>query len=65
MWWSRFNFNNLGLTLGINLKFYISVAKVLKLKVRKFWGLFPAFVVVEKVVLNRVKDIIYFAVKDF
>ena len=29
----------LGLALGTNLKFYTTVAKVLKLKVRKFWGL--------------------------
>ena len=29
-------FNNLGLALGITLKFYTSVAKGLKLKVRKF-----------------------------
>ena len=40
--WSRFKFNNLGLALGTKLKFYNSVAKGLKLKVRKFWGLsFP------------------------
>ena len=36
--WSWFRFNNLGLALGKNLKFYTSVAKGLKLKVRKFWG---------------------------
>ena len=41
--WSWFKFNNLGLTLGTNLKFYTSVAKGLKLKVRKFWGLIPMF----------------------
>ena len=34
--WSWFMFNNLGLALGITLKFYTSVAKGLKLKVRKF-----------------------------
>ena len=34
----------MGLTLGMNLKFYISVAKVLKLKVEKFLGLIPIFV---------------------
>ena len=63
-------FNNLGLALGTNLKFYASVAKGLKLKVRKFWGLIPAFVEVtgEKlvggafmppppIILNRVKTI--------
>ena len=36
-------FNNLELTLGTNLKFYTSVAKCLKLKVRMFWGLIPTF----------------------
>ena len=41
---SCFKFNNLGLTLGTNLKFYTSVAKGLKLKVRKFLGLIPTFV---------------------
>ena len=69
--WSWFKFNNLGLTLGTNLKFYTSVAKGLKLKVRKFWGLIPTFVEVtgEKLVggggggflptsiLNRIKHI--------
>ena len=33
--WSWFKFNNLGLGLGKNLTFYNSVAKELKLKVRK------------------------------
>ena len=32
--WSWFKFNNLGLTLGTNLKFYTSLSKGLKLKVR-------------------------------
>ena len=41
--WSWFKFDNLGLALGINLKFYTSVAKGLKLKVRKCWGLIPTF----------------------
>ena len=41
--WSWFRFNNLGLPLGTNLKFYSSVAKGLKLKVRQFWGLIPTF----------------------
>ena len=36
--------NNLGLTLVTNLKFQSSVAKGLKLKVRKFWRLIPTFV---------------------
>ena len=41
--WSWFKFNNLGLALGTNLTFYTSVVKGLKLKVRKFLGLIPAF----------------------
>ena len=41
---SWFNFNNLGLALGTNLKFYTSLSKGLKLKVRKFWGLILTFV---------------------
>ena len=41
--WPWFKFNNLGLTLGANLTFYISVAKGLKLKVRNFWMLIPTF----------------------
>ena len=42
--WFWFKFNVLGLVLDMVLKFYISVAKRLKLKVRKFWWLIPAFV---------------------
>ena len=42
--WSWFKLNNLGLALGTNLKFCNSVAKELKLKVRKFWGPTPTFV---------------------
>ena len=42
--WSRFKFNNLGMALGTNLKFYASVAKVLKLKVPPPYS-----------ILNRVK----------
>ena len=37
-------FNNLELALGLNLKFYTSVTKGLKLKVRRFGGLIPTFV---------------------
>ena len=36
--------NNLGLTLGMALKFYANVEKGSKLKVRKFWGLVLTFV---------------------
>ena len=42
--WSWFTFNNLGLALGTNMKFYTSVSKGLKLKFRKFWRLIPTFV---------------------
>ena len=45
--WSWFKFNNLGLALGTNLNFCTSVAKGLKLKVRKFWGPNPTFVEVK------------------
>ena len=65
MGWSWFKFNNFGLALGMNLKFYTIVVKGLKLKVRNFYGLVPTFVEVtgEKLVggaflppiLNRVK----------
>ena len=34
----------MALALGTNLKFYTSVAKELKLKVRKFWRLHSTFV---------------------
>ena len=42
--WSWFKFNNSGLALGTNLKFFTSVATGLKLKVTKFWRLNPTFV---------------------
>ena len=42
--WSWFKFNNLGVALGTNFKFYTSVTKGLKLKVTKFGGLNPTFV---------------------
>ena len=38
-----YKFNKLGLALVMALKFYISLAKGLKLKVRKFFGLFHTF----------------------
>ena len=41
---SSFKFNNLGLALGMVLKFYATVAKGLNLKVRKFWRLIPTFI---------------------
>ena len=56
--WSWFKFNNLGLALSISLKFYSSVAKELKLKVRKFWELILTFIEVtrEKLVGERLFD---------
>ena len=57
--------NNLGLAVDMALKFYASLAKWLKLKVIKFWGLIVTFVEVtgekpEKPpppdILNRVKS---------
>ena len=42
--WSWFKFNNLRLAQSMNLKFYTSVEKGLKLKVRKFYGQVPTFV---------------------
>ena len=41
--WSWFKLNYWGPALGTNLKLYTSVAKGLKLKVRKFGGLIPMF----------------------
>ena len=65
--WSWFKFNKLGLALGTNFKFYTSVAKVLKLKVRMVLRLNSTFVEVtgEKLVggpsllpiLNRVNEL--------
>ena len=47
-----FKFNNLGLALGMALKFNTNLAERLKLKVRKFWELIPIFleVIREKLV---------------
>ena len=39
-----FKFNNLRLAFGMATKFYVSVAKGLKLKARKFWRPVPTFV---------------------
>ena len=41
---SWFKFNDLGLALGMALKFYVCEARELKLKSRKFWGLISTFV---------------------
>ena len=50
-----FKFNNLGLALGMALKFNTNVAERLKLKVRNFWELIPisAEVIREKLVGGR------------
>ena len=50
-----FKLNNLGLALGMVLKFYTSVAKGLKLKIRKFLRLLFMFVEVtgEKLVAEE------------
>ena len=45
-----FKLDNLGLALGTNLKFYTSVEKGLKLKVRKFLGLILTFAEVTELV---------------
>ena len=45
--WERcswFKFSNLELGLGMALNFYTSVAKRLKLQMKKFWGLISTFV---------------------
>ena len=42
--WSWFKFSYLGLALGTKWNIYTSVAKGLKRKVRKFWGLIRTFV---------------------
>ena len=40
---SWFKLNNLGLTLGMLLKFYTTVAKGWRVKAKKFLGLIPTF----------------------
>ena len=40
---SNYIISNLGMELGMALKFYINVAKGLKLIVRKFCGVIPTF----------------------
>ena len=54
--WSWFKLNNLGLIPGKNFKFYTGVAKRLKLKVRKFWGIILTFLEVagEKLVRGKI-----------
>ena len=62
----------LGLALGKNLKFFTSVTKGLKLKVRKFWGPNSTFVEVTgetlvggafaHPILNRVKGYGFFVI---
>ena len=40
---TSFKFNNLGLTLGMALKFYANVARGLKLKIKKILVVIPTF----------------------
>ena len=42
--YSWLKFINLGLALGMTLKFYTSVTKGLKLKVKRVWRLIPTFI---------------------
>ena len=42
--WGWFKFNKLELALDKTLQFYAIMSKMLKLKVKKFWGLIPTFV---------------------
>ena len=69
--WSWFRFNNLGLAIGTTFKFYTSVAKGLKLKVRKFCGLIPTEKLVggpfrlPPLILNRVNSSIKPMRKNF
>ena len=51
--WSWFKFINLRLTLDTKLKFYTSVAKGLKVKVRQFLRLIPTFAEVAGEKLER------------
>ena len=62
---SWFKLINLGLALGMALKFYTSVAKGLKLEVWKFCGLLPTFVKVtgEKLVVGPFCSLILKTVK--
>ena len=49
-----FNFNNQRLALGLVLDFYTSVAKALKLKVGKFWGIIPMFEEVQRKKIQKI-----------
>ena len=49
----------------MSLKFYTSSAKELKVKVRKFWGLFPTFVeITGNNPLNRVNEMFRFLIEN-
>ena len=54
---SWFKFSNFGLALGTSLKFYTDVAKVLKLKATKFWGI--SFTFLEVTGEKLVGDVYY------
>ena len=62
-----FKFNNLGLALAMTLKFCSSVVKELKVKFKRFWGIFPTILEVTRKklvegsillppILNRVEE---------
>ena len=51
--WPWFKFNNLRLALGTNFEFYTSVAKALKLNIRKFWGLIITFAEVIYIYISK------------
>ena len=51
--WSLFKLTNFELALGTNLKFYTNLAKVLKVKVRNFFGIVPTFAEVTRKKLAR------------
>ena len=57
--WPLFNFNNLGLALGMAFTFYTNVRKEWKLKARKFEGIIPTFVevTVKELVGESLKEI--------
>ena len=56
--------NKLGLALGTALKFYTTVEKGLKVKVRRYWRLIPTFIEVagKKVTVHRYSYSLLFSV---
>ena len=62
-----FKLDNLGLALGMALKFYANVAQRFKLKVRKFQGLIHTFVEVtgEKLVIKTANFTLLYMLNDW